>query len=69
MRYCMKMSDENSASSVFIKESHSSIVDGKSGCQVSNDTVKIIIWFDNEFGFANRIVDLITQAHLAYCQS
>ena len=34
LRYCMKMSEENSASSVFVSEPHSSIVDGKSGCQV-----------------------------------
>jgi hypothetical protein len=36
IRYCMKMSDENSASSVFVSEPHSSIVDAKSGCQVRN---------------------------------
>jgi len=63
MRYCMKMSDENSASSVYVSDSHSSIIDGKSGCQISEDTVKLIVWFDNEFGFASRIVDLIARTH------
>lgn len=66
LRYCMKMSEENSASSVFISDTHSAIVDAKSGGQMAEDTVKLIVWFDNEFGFANRIVDLITQTHLAY---
>lgn len=64
----MKMSDENSASSVYVSDSHSSIIDGKSGCQVSEDTVKLVVWFDNEFGFASRIVDLISKAHLSNAQ-
>lgn len=66
MRYCMKMSDDNSASSLFSSETHSSIVDAKSGCQVNEDTVKLVIWFDNETGHAYRIVDLITNYHVDY---
>ena len=66
MRYCMKMSNENSASSLFASETHSSIVDAKSGCQINADTIKMVIWFDNETGHAYRIVDLITNCHVYY---
>ena len=65
LRYCMKMSDENSASSLFASETHSSIVDAKSGMQITSDTVKLVIWFDNESGHAYRIVDLIANCHEA----
>ena len=61
------MSDENSASSLFAGQTHSCVVDAKSGCQISDDCIKLILWFDNEHGFAHRIVDLITQTHAAYC--
>jgi glyceraldehyde 3-phosphate dehydrogenase len=66
MRYCMKMSNENSASGLFASETHSAIVDAKSGCQVNSDTIKMVVWFDNETGHAHRIVDLITNCHVHY---
>ncbi len=27
--------------------------------QVTDDTVKLVVWFDNEYGHANRILDLV----------
>lgn len=39
--------------------SHSSIVDGLSTTVVGDDMIKIIAWYDNEWGYSNRIVDLI----------
>ncbi len=65
--YRMAMSEENSASSLFAGQTHSCIVDAKSGYQITDDTIKLIIWFDNEHGFAHRIIDLITQTHAANC--
>ena len=67
LAYRMAMSDENSASSLFAGQPHSCVFDAKSGCQLSDDSVKLVVWFDNEHGFAYRIVDLITQTHAAYC--
>ena len=31
--------------------------------QIDRSTVKIVLWFDNEFGFANRIVDLVKKSY------
>ena len=67
--YRMLMSAENSASSLFIGQPHSCVVDAKSGCQLTKDTIKLILWFDNEYGFANRIIDLIQDTHKSYCDS
>lgn len=38
---------------------HSSIVDGLSTMVTSGDLVKVIAWYDNEWGYSNRVVDLI----------
>ena len=31
--------------------------------QIDRSTVKIVVWFDNEHGYANRIVDLVKKCY------
>ena len=38
---------------------HSSIVDGPSTKVIGGKLVKIISWYDNEWGFSNRMVELL----------
>ncbi|TRY78150.1 hypothetical protein TCAL_13476 [Tigriopus californicus] len=64
LRYCMKQSDDNPASSVFASDTHSAVVDAKSGTQITRNVVKLVVWFDNDYGFANRIIDLVTKSHI-----
>jgi len=45
-------------SSDFIKNPLSSIVDGLSTMVIDGSTVKILSWYDNEYGYANRVLDL-----------
>eukprot|EP00884_Botryococcus_braunii_P019772 jgi/Botrbrau1/6479/Bobra.0034s0052.1 len=47
----------------FCGDSHSSIVDSTAGIQLSPTFVKLVSWYDNEWGYSNRVVDLI--AHMA----
>ncbi len=42
----------------FLGNSHSSIIDGLSTSVIGDNLVKIISWYDNEFGYSNRLVDL-----------
>ncbi|AEG16781.1 type I glyceraldehyde-3-phosphate dehydrogenase [Desulfofundulus sp. TPOSR] len=38
---------------------HSAIVDGPSTMVIGEDMVKVVAWYDNEWGYSNRILDLI----------
>jgi len=46
-------------SSDFLGDTHSSIVDASAGLQLSEKFVKLVSWYDNEIGYANRCVDLV----------
>jgi len=50
--------DEPLVSIDFKKDSRSAIVDGLSTLVIDRNMVKIIAWYDNEWGYANRIVDI-----------
>jgi len=51
--------DEEVVSSDFIGDTHSSIFDASAGIQLSPQFVKLISWYDNEYGYSSRVIDLI----------
>ena len=50
-------------SSDFLGDPHTSIFDAKAGIQLTDTFVKVVSWYDNEWGYSNKILDLI--AHMA----
>lgn len=42
-----------------IKDTHSSIFDALSTMKIGKNMVKVLSWYDNEWGYSNRVVDLI----------
>ena len=50
--------DEDVVSSDFIHDSHTSIFDSKAGIQLTDNFVKLVAWYDNEWGYSNKLVDL-----------
>jgi len=50
--------DEDLVSSDFIHNSHTSIFDSKAGIQLTDTFVKLVAWYDNEWGYSNKLVDL-----------
>lgn len=55
--------EEEVVSSDFIGDTHSSIFDAKAGIQLSKKFVKLVSWYDNEFGYSTRVADLISYMH------
>ena len=55
----LKVSDEELVSSDFIGDTHSCIVDANAGIELNPRFFKIIAWYDNEWGYSNRLVDLL----------
>nr|ACO12475.1 Glyceraldehyde-3-phosphate dehydrogenase [Lepeophtheirus salmonis] len=43
----------------FTSDPRSSIFDAKAGIQLSNNFVELVSWYDNEYGYSNRVVDLV----------
>ncbi len=43
----------------FIHDSHSSIFDAGSGLELNSKFFKLVSWYDNEWGYSNRVVDLV----------
>ncbi|RQW17148.1 type I glyceraldehyde-3-phosphate dehydrogenase, partial [Rhodobacteraceae bacterium CH30] len=51
--------DEDLVSTDFVGDSRSSIFDAKAGIALNNNFVKLVSWYDNEWGYSSRVVDLI----------
>ena len=47
-------------SSDFIGDPRTSIFDAEAGIMLNPNFVKIIAWYDNEMGYSNKVVDLIS---------
>jgi len=60
MKGILGYTDEDLVSSDFIGDVRSSIFDAKAGIQLNKTFVKLVSWYDNEMGYSNRVIDLIS---------
>ena len=60
-RYLGYTADEV-VSSDFMKSTVSTTFDRKAGIGLNDNFVKLVAWYDNEYGYSNRVVDLIKYA-------
>jgi len=59
LAYC----DEEVVSSDFIGSPYSAIFDKQAGISLNPYFFKIIVWYDNEMGYAARVIDLLIYTH------
>merc|ERR1712063_1586 len=55
----MGYTDEDVVSADFIGSPVSSTFDAKAGIALNKNFVKLVSWYDNEWGYSNRVVDLL----------
>ncbi|MCR4436919.1 MAG: type I glyceraldehyde-3-phosphate dehydrogenase [Clostridiales bacterium] len=51
--------EDEVVSSDFIHDARTSIFDAKAGISLNDHFVKLVSWYDNEWGYSNKVVDLI----------
>ena len=51
--------EDEMVSSDFIHDTHSSIFDAGSGIELNDHFFKLVSWYDNEWGYSNRCVDVL----------
>ena len=55
--------DEDVVSSDFISDPRTSIFDAKAGIALTDTFVKVVSWYDNEWGYSNKVLDLISHMY------
>jgi len=60
MKGILRVSDEELVSHDFIGDPHSSIIDLPNTNVIGGKTVKVLSWYDNEWGFSSRMLELLS---------
>jgi glyceraldehyde 3-phosphate dehydrogenase len=55
----LKYTEDPIVSSDIVTDPHSSIVDGGLTAVIDGTLVKVVSWYDNEWGYSNRCVDIV----------
>eukprot|EP00386_Alphamonas_edax_P008809 GDKI01028778.1.p1 GENE.GDKI01028778.1~~GDKI01028778.1.p1 ORF type:complete len:369 (+),score=161.89 GDKI01028778.1:78-1109(+) len=58
MKGVLGVSHDEVVSQDFVHDNHSSIFDVKAGIALNDNFVKLVTWYDNEWGYSNRLIDL-----------
>lgn len=59
MKGILAYTDDSVVSSDFVGDSNSSIFDANACISLNPHFVKLVSWYDNEYGYSNRVVDLV----------
>lgn len=63
MKGILGYTEEDVVSSDFLGDARTSIFDAKAGIALNKNFVKLVSWYDNEWGYSNKVLELI--AHMA----
>jgi glyceraldehyde 3-phosphate dehydrogenase len=59
MKGILGYADDEVVSSDFTGDAHSSIFDAKAGIELNSNFFKVVAWYDNEWGYSMRMIDLM----------
>lgn len=59
MQGILGFTEDDVVSSDFISDTRISIVDAKAGIELNSTFFKIISWYDNEYGYSSKLIDLV----------
>ena len=59
MRGILGITDEELVSADIIGSTYSALVDAKSTMVIGENTVKVLAWYDNEWGYSRRVADMV----------
>lgn len=63
MRGVLSYTEDAVVSSDFVGDPHTSIFDRAASIELNPNFFKLIAWYDNEWGYSNKVLDLITHMH------
>jgi glyceraldehyde 3-phosphate dehydrogenase len=55
--------DEAVVSQDFVSDARTSIFDAEAGIELNSKFFKVVSWYDNEFGYSNKLIDLAEYVH------
>ncbi len=53
--------EDEVVSTDFLGDARTSIFDAKAGIALNNNFVKVVSWYDNEWGYSNKLIDLVQE--------
>jgi glyceraldehyde 3-phosphate dehydrogenase len=53
--------EDDVVSQDFVGDARTSIFDAKAGIALNDHFVKVVSWYDNEWGYSNKIIDLVQE--------
>jgi glyceraldehyde 3-phosphate dehydrogenase len=66
MKSILGYTEDLVVSNDFIGDTRTSIFDASAGLMIGDDFAKIVAWYDNEFAYATKLVDLIEYANKSH---
>ncbi len=59
MKGVLGYTDEKVVSTDFLGETNTSVYDSEAGINLDDNFVKVISWYDNEWGYSNKVVEMV----------
>ena len=61
MKGILGYTEDEVVSQDFLGDARTSIFDAKAGIALNNNFVKVVSWYDNEWGYSNKLIDIVQE--------